>query len=1098
MSGEGEDAVDNDIESESQQTNSSKARPYLPRAATKPIPELSETDVVSGISEKKVNGNQRCSNRLTKRIKRDSSPVDCAVKQAVPLKPATTSSGLKTRRPWELWSVEDKNAFFEALCEYGKDFENIQSYIAQRSKKKGVAANMIKNKDQVRHFYYRTWHKISKFLDIKDCVRKKTQELYGLINYAELRKKIGGCLNEKSGQKLNELVYTGVTIVKHKGKKLRIKTPVCRALKKINNVEDTKEPETEKLPKEILVEFRPLTNSAWLHVQNLAQNPRVRTKVCLQKRLRSVIEYLQKRWKPYRLKRKEQILSSLPNYFSEEMPCDNPPILRVKPAKNAKIYPLTLSVMDVTSSSDVCLENYMKLFHNTVCRDDTKTKKSVCLNQKILNDKLGESSEVSEKTFTDFENPTVLNDNCIQSDLQELFLRTANKNNLDDSSYINVLTPPKSVPDELCTELNEVPKPLNSLKADVTHKKNAIFSSDEVVNKVEGTTELNFRTFESKYGKSCEEQNKDLNSLSIHEPESSINIYEKELENMTLGEFISIKTQTDCFSPISVLDKDKGSSENSSDQVKSDTLPNDSDSVYYKTVRNGWTAEESGFLTFGELYLLLGKPSTIVLEYEFESPDNHDSFETSQSVCSKTNALNKVLEVALNFYTDIKNKQCNVKQRNSSKSSKIKTNNPAEKCMKDSSLSVTSAIQPTKESGVLKESTAKIPFSNVSDNVISSVEKHVFAMPVGTAPRTVKPHDQNSLKEEMGKLLPSTRRGCRVRRKPLVVQRPLLPREGMPRPMTVVHFVPSISSLTTVIPSNCAQPENKFNVPPAKKVVQILPSGAPIDVHPIQVPIVNQVHSETGQNLVFQQNSVPASHVIVNSSSGNSVQVIKDQNLSLNTLSSPTATGNSILPVQENRSTVENSSLISEIGLPSPPHLDSLNLDLLRESQNSAIAPEDTFVTMQQMSMLDTSNSTLSNITPTVGTSFLEEFGLSSKNKFYDPSPSPVNFGENNLSTLKRNSPSGSPSHQPFRVNSPDIQWFNGESTELSFNTFLNSMESPTKLTSASTSSCLSTENSNFDTIARLAPVLSGKKVMSEKKLTTIIKSLRNNSLYYL
>lgn len=66
---------------------------------------------------------------------------------------------------------------------------------------------------------------------------------------------------------------------------------------------DSKEPETEKLPKDIYVEFRPYTNTAWLQVQNLAQNPRVRTKVCLQKRLRPVIEYLQRRWRPYRLKR---------------------------------------------------------------------------------------------------------------------------------------------------------------------------------------------------------------------------------------------------------------------------------------------------------------------------------------------------------------------------------------------------------------------------------------------------------------------------------------------------------------------------------------------------------------------------------------------------------------------------------------------------------------------------------------------------------------------------------------------------------------------------------------------------------------------------
>lgn len=34
-----------------------------------------------------------------------------------------------------------------------------------RYKKRGKPANMVKNKEQVRHFYYRTWHKISKHID---------------------------------------------------------------------------------------------------------------------------------------------------------------------------------------------------------------------------------------------------------------------------------------------------------------------------------------------------------------------------------------------------------------------------------------------------------------------------------------------------------------------------------------------------------------------------------------------------------------------------------------------------------------------------------------------------------------------------------------------------------------------------------------------------------------------------------------------------------------------------------------------------------------------------------------------------------------------
>lgn len=32
-------------------------------------------------------------------------------------------------------------------------------------KKRGKPAHMVKNKEQVRHFYYRTWHKISKHID---------------------------------------------------------------------------------------------------------------------------------------------------------------------------------------------------------------------------------------------------------------------------------------------------------------------------------------------------------------------------------------------------------------------------------------------------------------------------------------------------------------------------------------------------------------------------------------------------------------------------------------------------------------------------------------------------------------------------------------------------------------------------------------------------------------------------------------------------------------------------------------------------------------------------------------------------------------------
>ena len=61
------------------------------------------------------------------------------------------------RRTWERWSKEDTYIFFEGLNEFGKDFDKLQSHFkAKYRNKKNFPDNYIKNKDQIRHFYYRT------------------------------------------------------------------------------------------------------------------------------------------------------------------------------------------------------------------------------------------------------------------------------------------------------------------------------------------------------------------------------------------------------------------------------------------------------------------------------------------------------------------------------------------------------------------------------------------------------------------------------------------------------------------------------------------------------------------------------------------------------------------------------------------------------------------------------------------------------------------------------------------------------------------------------------------------------------------------------
>ena len=203
----------------------------------------------------------------------------------------------KEKRQWESWGPEDKDTFFEALHAYGKDFDKVQSFIATRQKRRGEMPSLIKNKDQVRHFYYRTLNKITKYippekLGENDTQKKTLYELKSLICYGELRKKMQG-LNEKLGKKLNELINDGATSIRYNQRNIRIKAPAGRALKKLLNDGDSHPP---PVPSKLVIEIVPLDNTAWSTVQRLARNPRLRTTVSSKKQLSGLLSYLKSKW----------------------------------------------------------------------------------------------------------------------------------------------------------------------------------------------------------------------------------------------------------------------------------------------------------------------------------------------------------------------------------------------------------------------------------------------------------------------------------------------------------------------------------------------------------------------------------------------------------------------------------------------------------------------------------------------------------------------------------------------------------------------------------------------------------------------------------
>ncbi|ESO99097.1 hypothetical protein LOTGIDRAFT_238908 [Lottia gigantea] len=254
----------------------------------------------------------RTSSRVIRKTRKDYSPPESPVKKqsvATAKEPKATTPSTKTKRAWELWSIEDKNVFFEALFEYGKDFDAIQNMLVQRGKRRGLPPELLKRKDQVRFLYYRTWHKITKFVTITKDIRKEAQEIYGLINYGVFRKSIKG-LNERTAVKLNDLINKGYTTYKVKGKKKKIKTPVCSALKKINGLVDNKDSQTHQLPERINVEICPRNNKSWSRVQAMSHNPRVKMSLMSDRTLGAILEYLNKKWKSHR----ERSVSFCTNY----------------------------------------------------------------------------------------------------------------------------------------------------------------------------------------------------------------------------------------------------------------------------------------------------------------------------------------------------------------------------------------------------------------------------------------------------------------------------------------------------------------------------------------------------------------------------------------------------------------------------------------------------------------------------------------------------------------------------------------------------------------------------------------------------------------
>lgn len=992
----------------------------------------------------------RFSTRVVKRPKRDLSPPDQSPpkkgKKTAPTSSVSNTPETKSKRQWELWSVEDKDSFFEGLCEYGKDFESIHNLIVNKCKKKGAVMPVtLKNKEQVRHFYYRTWHKISKLIEPVEDLKKDIQELYGLISYSVLRKKLRGGVNpnDKNWQKLNDLVHQGAATIKVKGKRIRVKTPVCNALKKLNCYEEPRRDPGPKVPDKIRVEFRPKTNTAWQRVQDLSHNPRVRVTVQPDRHLQSLIKHLEQKWKPHRLKMRE-------SFDDREIVHQE---FRVYPHRDSILHNISMDPVD-EPVLQFCLNKHCKdgTFSPTTCKKKkekeanvpSRQTSSVSVNTDSVND-------ISKSVIS--ENPCACKDTCVtcmlrdgkgcgsQDDLVKygadmeagICSCVCNREIASDALGVSLK----------CEGEGLMPRSLFGSACDLTKTPNISCATDEI--------KCVMSQNESPKCRSDEVVPSIPNSRSNVVPEiSAIVDGEDAMFPDTIGQESEAKyeitvTESDSNgkleSDVGQTDGDcKQKDGEETTQINQTSSQQDFKEVFDNMLENGINLKGGDSITLAELYLMFGEDGELKFEYEWLSLRHGTDFLQEKILTSLNNMLRRLSHIAMVEFTDF------TKTPGANSACQLCGQTPAGKRSqgRGKDRSPPGTVRPGKAKDAFTQTQGPRPNPvPVGTGVPASSQPGLFRIPVLPAPTTAKPTVIQPSKEMLARYNPTNNTHQKQLMRPRKVRQQMSRnRLGAAGGLIQRTILPKNSEFITIIPM--APGTQIPNVSPEKSEVTETIVGHPINgiqKHPVTVvhtlpsttvtmvnhvifgsPTVTTSPTSSSSSLVEMSLSpdgdqtllrIPASHL------GTMTQeALKAAGLSAmpsTPLSTPiTIATTSLITVTSAYDTIAASTAVASTKCSlSPPNLSSL-LDISLPTEDTSFS-----------NLLEDSNKTLTMepvlVTPPIRTT-------SEQQKAHSP---PVR-------SLFRSSPN------------PEQQWLAGDVPDLSLTSFL---ESPSKPSASSSTS---------------------------------------------
>uniref|UniRef100_A0A915L612 Uncharacterized protein n=1 Tax=Romanomermis culicivorax TaxID=13658 RepID=A0A915L612_ROMCU len=300
--------------------------------------------------------------------------------------------------PWNEFSL---GLFFEALKQFGKDFDQIHNYFQQKCKQQNA-----KNYAQIKTFYRRTWLKLSTKLNLPENgnIPKDAREIFGMIAYGELIKRAKNLkmTSPDFSVILSGLVLNGFTVVrirvkiraknaetnknrtstgaaklpKRKIRIVKIKMPQCPALTKFfdkntvlsENHVLTKE--STNMPKSVVVELVPKTYGDRAYVlTHCKQNPQIKFNLALNQPISEVLIWLKRKWLPEDQRTLLQCQVESPN--TDEF-CW--PDITIFPSNNIRLSPVSIYplINENSSQSNVTTLYGLKQCFNLISGDEAQ------------------------------------------------------------------------------------------------------------------------------------------------------------------------------------------------------------------------------------------------------------------------------------------------------------------------------------------------------------------------------------------------------------------------------------------------------------------------------------------------------------------------------------------------------------------------------------------------------------------------------------------------------------------------------------------------------------------------------------------------------